>query len=585
MKKIFLSFYMLFSILFSSIIIAQEKEAPPLIHEKKVYTDEVSNEIYWPLDIGFYIWLSPSANESAPKFLLNQEVVNNATNQSEPLTEGIKLEMSGNQFVRWINSVTNGETRLKFFADGNPPEISDSLYGSPRYKSDTATYFGKGLQLKIKSYDQLSGVYKSYCSIDGKEFVEYQQPLSLNKQKAYNIRYYAVDNTGYANEPVPIDLIVDLDSPVTELSTENNFHENTLSKETKIVLAGKDNSSGIRQTFYKFDDTDTYSVFGKSIAIAKLKNGEHQIHYYSKDKVENEEAVKTYSFYLDKEPPEPEISIRGEQFENESGFYVSALSLINIKASDDKIGVNKIYYAINQSADFLVYENPFPLSLKSGDFSISFYAVDKLGNTSARQKKYYRMDLTPPVTGNKIDGPHYSQRSTVWITKDTRLALTAEDAASGLRETHYIIGDKQPVVYDNTPVSIETEGNYLFRYFSYDNVGNREGDNVLLLIADNSPPEIKEIFSVSPVDTLQKKGLEVLAYPQYTTLFLAATDMSSGLQGVWYTVNKEAEQEYFNSILCDKIGEYSIKVRAVDNLGHTTEKQIDFVIKKLEVNY
>lgn len=512
-------------------------------------------------------------------------VIDEESNETEILNEGIKLEMSGNQFVRWINGVTNKESRLKFYADGDPPVISDSLFGAPRYTSNQMLFYGKGLKCKIKAKDKLSGVDKTYYSIDGTSFREYIAPLDINNEKTYNMRYYSVDNTGYANVPRNIDLIVDLTSPSSEYRTLENFIDNVLSSKTKIKLSAEDKISGVENIYYKFGDSTDFSIYKSNLPVSHLKNGEHVISYYSTDHVGNLEDKKEFVFYLDKEAPKPEVIVKGQYHEEGSKFYISAHSLIHLSATDDKIGVEQIYYAINNASDYLTYENPFPLSLKSGQFYISFYAKDKLGNTSTSEKKYYQMDLTPPETKNKVDGPSYAQRSTVWITQETKISLTAKDSESGLKKTDYIIGEDQPKKYEGSPIQITSEGNFLFRYFSYDNVGNREGDNVLLLIADNSPPDIKEIFSVSPVDTITKNEETIFAYPQYTTLFLAATDMSSGLKGVWYTLNNNAEQEYYNSILCDKTGEYNITVLAKDNLDHISKKNIRFIIKKLDVSY
>ncbi|MDC0584682.1 hypothetical protein OAO55_03020 [Bacteroidales bacterium] len=578
--KYFVSGFVIGGIMLTCSLMGQ---TPPLKHEKKIYKDSESQKLYWPLDMPFYIWLSASPEESAPAFLLDQMVIDDVSGKTKPVTEGIKLELSGNQFVRWVNSVSLKDTKMKFYSDGDAPVTNDSLFDAPRHSKSGTVYFGHDLKCKLKPKDKLSGVANTYYSIDGKAFEAYKTPLSFNTEKPVNLRYYAVDNTGYAEDPKSIDFIVDKSSPVTHYETEINFMEEVLSGKTKIKLPSEDELSGVHQVFYKYDDNE-YKKYSSPLLAMYLDNGEHTIKYYAVDKVENKEKEQSFTFYVDKEAPKPDISIRGEQHIEGEKWYISSHSLMQLSATDDKIGVDNIFYKINNSKDFRKYENPFPLSMKSGQFSISYYVKDKLGNTSQLKKRYLQMDLTPPKTENKIEGPHYAQRSTVWINKETKIKLLANDGQSGLKKINYVIGNDQAKDYNDKPIQISEEGNYLFRYFGFDNVNNREGDNVLLLISDNTPPDIKEIFSVSPLDTISA-GTEdqSYAFPQYTTLFLAATDMSSGLKEVRYSINGGEEKEYFSSILCDKIGNYDIDIQAVDNLGHSSSKSLKFTIKKLEI--
>lgn len=589
MKDLFLvcSVVLIGMFLFVQPVISQnQQEAQPIDHQKKVYKDVESNKLYWPVDLPFYVRLAVSPDESAPSFLLDEKVVETSSNKTEIVEEGIRLEISGNQFIRWINSVTSQETRLKFFADGNPPEIADSLFGAPVFEGNSDLFYGKNLMLKLKANDVLSGVNDIYYSIDGKPFQQYSDIINLDTEKSFNIRYYALDNVGYFNNPNRLVFTVDHTSPTTQKTIETNYIDNILSKSTTILLSSEDNLSGVNNIQYAFDEND-YTAYRKPIALQNLSNGEHKITFFSTDEVENTEKETVYDFYLDKQPPDPVLSIEGKKHVTENRFYVSVHSRVKLAAEDDKAGVDKILYKINDARDYIEYENQFPLSLKAGEFSITYYALDKLNNACKPRMEDFFMDIVPPQTKHVISGPHSAQRSTVWINRDTRIKLASEDDASGLDYITYVLGENTPDTFNiNNPVRISNDGNFLFRYWGTDLVGNREGDNVLLLIADNTPPDIKEIFSVSPNDTIQSADGQMLSvYPIYTTLFLAATDMSSGLKGVWYSLNGGAEQEYFNSILCDEPGDYKIVIRAEDNLGHTATKEISFHVKKLSPEY
>lgn len=555
-----------------------QKLTPPPVHEHKVYEDVENNKIFWPMDMPVWVSLSPGSDKNSPRFLLDNVYENG---KSKPLGEGIKLELSGNQFIRWVNNVTMGETKLRFFADGDAPIISHKFVGAPIYKSKTTVFYGKGLQCEISAKDPLSGVHDVFSSTDGQAFVSYKTPLILDQEKSYNIRYYAVDKTGYANKPAQREFIVDLSAPVTKHTTETNFIENTLSSQTTIALTSIDKLAGVKQIYYKFDNNE-YRLYTGKLRTTGLTNGEHTLSYYAVDKVENKEEAVVYNFYYDKQPPKPVLTVTGDKHITNDNFYVATTSLINFSSTDDKIGTKQIYYLINSDRRYFHYQNAFPLSLKNGPFSVSFYAEDKLGNASVKKKRRFMMDLIAPTTTYKVIGARYAQRSTVWINKDTKIQLSATDNASGVKQIDYIVGGNPVQPYEKKEIQIAAEGNYMFRYYSKDNVGNREGDNVLLLIVDNQAPTIEQIFSVSPVGKKSLGGKELNVYPQYSTLFLAATDMSSGLKGVWYSVNGGATKRYANSIQCNKVGKYVIKIHAEDNLGQRAETEVVFFVKKLD---
>ncbi len=578
MKTQHIYFLSILLLLFSAQKAISQNVSPAnqLEHTKAVYENIEEEELYWPSDLPVFIRLSPSAEDGSPSYLLDNVDINKNGNY-EKNKEGIKIEMSGNQYVRWINAISLDETKFRFFADGEPPVISHKFNNAPKYTTNGKTYFGQKLNCTFSAKDEYSGVKNMLISIDGKPYNVNSAPIDFTTEKDFFVQYYAVDMVGYFNKPKTVKFIVDLSAPETINSVENNFIDNILSSATKIVLTSKDNSSGVKKIYYKFDNSSSFSIYVGKINIQSLSNGNHTISYYAVDNVNNKEELKKFDFYYDKESPKPTITIKGAIHKEGITEYVSAQSLITFSATDDKSEVKNIKYSINNSNKFTSYENPFPLSLKTGPFSVTYYSEDKLGNKSTNKRKKYQMDLVPPATKYKMSGDFYAQNTTIWINKDTKINLKATDAHSGIKEIVYVVGNEQQTTYTND-FQVTKEGNFLCRYWAIDNVNNREGDNILLFITDNAAPEIKEIFSVSPLET-GDEGVNV--YAQYTNLFLAATDMSSGLKNVTYSINKSPFKEYKTAIIMDKVGTYTIKIKATDNLKQQSEKEIQFKIRKL----
>lgn len=554
--------------------------APQPKHEIKVFEDKENNHIYWPIDMPVFIRLSNSPQDNAPSFLL--EALDNQGKDQKRENEGIRLEMQGNQFVRWINAISREEIQYRFFCDAEPPKVSHTYKVANRHTRSDKLFFGKELNLELQATDDFSGVEVIFYSLDGSAFIPYTQPISLNTEKNNNIRYYAVDRVGYASELVTLVFQTDHTPPVSKHTTENNFIDEILSDATTIKLEAVDELSGVKRIFYSFNNTENFSTYRSPLSISALQHGTNTLYYYAEDHVGNKEEIRSFGFYLDKEPPLVSVSIRGENHTGASNTYIASHSLLELSAIDDKAGLRDIFYSINNNRNFVKYENPFPVSLQSGPFSIFYYSFDNLGNRSTTERKNFQMDLTPPQTAHKISGAAYTQRSTIWINSDSKIELSASDAASGLKNIHYVIGDGPENQYNGNPISIDTEGNYLLRYFSYDNVNNREGDNVFLLIVDNSPPNIQEIFSVSPSGQRNDEdGSEKNVYPQFTTLFIAATDMSSGLKDITYSLNNGRWENYQSQILCRDEGRYHIRIKATDNLGHLAESEVIFFVEAL----
>ncbi len=231
----------------------------------------------------------------------------------------------------------------------------------------------------------------------------------------------------------------------------------------------------------------------------------------------------------------------------------------------------------------VTYESPFPVNIAAGYFTVSCFATDKLDNTSQKLNKMFLMDPVSPKTDYKITGPNYQQHSAIWITKETAIEFFTIDKGAGLKNINYQIGNDKIEKYEH-PVNIQNEGRYVVKYWGVDNVNNIENSSAILLIIDNTKPDIKHLFSVAPLDSLIKDGKVINSYPQYASLFLAATDQAAGVKSVSYSVNGGPQLQYHNVILCAKIGDYTVKIRAEDNVGHYSEEIVSFSIKAVEVS-
>jgi hypothetical protein len=559
-----------------------EKPAPPLQHEKKVHVDEKRESIYWPMSMPFWVRLTNSPAENAPSFLLQKVHLNSQQDSKKYAQQGITLEIQGRQFIRWYNKITAETTFLKFYADGTPPTTKITPVHSPSSGTGERIFYGKGLKLSVSAEDEISGVEAVYISFNGAPFEPYGDTISLDQEKTYHIRAYAVDHVGYAGTPVSIGFPVDLTAPGTSHEVQGDFSGSVLAGGSTIRLTAADMLSGLKNTYYGFDSQPEPSLYkGKDIPLDGLKDGEHQLYYYSLDRVLNRENRRVYTFYLDRTPPRAEGRFQGVHHQAGEKHFVSPRTKIVLSAEDNKIGEEKIEYSFGGDK-YKTYTGPFPLDLEPGEHMIRCRAMDKFGNMNTPAAMSFQVDGTPPITTREIKGAHFTQRNDTWITKDTVVHLAAGDDASGLSGIYYQLGEDVEPGYRryDAPISISAEGRYLFKFHSMDNVGNRETDQTGILVVDNTPPQLVTTFSlVSKRGVTLDDGVTLAVYPRYTSLFLGAADNSSGIASILYRINKATEEVYTRAIRFQDEGTFSIKIRIEDNVGNVTNETIRFVIQ------
>lgn len=563
----------------------QTTPAGPKIHEKKVYLDPNGGFIYWPMDMRFWIRLAPSPDQDAPSYLLQSIRVGKDTPQSKKLEKGIKLEINGQQFIRWYNALTDKTSFLKFYSDGEPPVTSITLTGAPTHvHKKKGVFYGKGLIWSISAEDKVSGVQAIYYSIDGSEFQAYSQPLNLDKEKPYWLRFYAVDNVGYAPHPAQQRFTVDFTPPLSSRHVASRFIGDVFSTDTSVHLTAEDQGAGVKEIYYSIDNSAKPQIYGSSkIKVDHLPDGEHKITYYSDDNVLNREAPNVYSFYLDRTPPVSRSQFSGDHHHDGKTDFISQRTLVELSSTDNKIGVETIHFAFDSDKDdaYKLYEGSFLVPLPPGKHIVYFRAIDRLQNLETSVPLPIYMDHAAPQTHNTISGIKFEQRDITWMTSSTVISLASKDDAAGVKEIQYQLGEGTPYKVYAEPITIPKEGNYLFKYYASDNVNNKEDEHPYLFIVDNTPPRVMKTFSVPAARTVKdEEGNDIDVYPRFTSLFLGAVDNSAGIAYIRYTINKEKEQEYRIALVFKEPGDYTMKLRVRDNVENSTSEAFRFRIEK-----
>lgn len=561
---------------------AQQKPAV-----KEQYYIGEDGKLYWHGKNPVYLFISESP-DGKNLHRLKSEVHKDYTNPMYLDTEGVNFIRSN-----WAADSTLKQIQPKFellfevYRDSEAPKTDVRFEESPKYKnSEGKQYYGKGLKFKSTATDNLSGVQKTFYSVDNNNFLAFTKDQDLNQDKEYDIKIYSADNTGNV-EPIQMyQFRVDLTSPVSEYTVHNDRSGMVFSPRTYIKLQSADATSGLNRISYKIDG-GAEKVFANQIDLSTLTDGPHTINYYGYDNVKNKEEDKVIEFYLDRTVPEVEATIVGDQYQNRGRVFVSTRTKVKLTAEDNKAGVKTIKYSID-GADAETYYEPFILDKSGGNHVITYYAIDKVNNRfdgkleeSNLSRSSLDIDMEAPEIKYEFTGSQYHSRDTAFVTSNSEIALAAIDGESGVKDLGYKINGGTGQTYDG-PIKLEEEGFYTIDFYGTDQVNNRNTKSFFFVV-DNTGPRIEHILSMEPVGKIildEKDGKPISVYSKGVKLFLGATDKTVDTDKVFYTLNGEEELEYTRPVKINTRGLVTYKVKAIDKLGNTTEsEEVEIFVK------
>jgi hypothetical protein len=574
MKKSYFFFVLLFFCL--PAIHAQSQ----IDHVKRTYIDP-NGKIFINKALPVFLWLTTSPNEKSDAILLKSEGQPKYTNPMYFDVEGknnIKHEYAVDQNTK--QTVTPPLiVDFDVYVDGSAPSTTLTFSPAPKYISGGTTFYGRGLILNLKSNDEISGVENIFYSVDETPYQKYSSALPMDVEKTYTFKYYGADNVGNAENSSGNSFTVDLTPPKTSHGLTGPVLGNIVSPKTNLSLSFSDNLSGIASTRYDIDNRSS-KVYSTPVSLAELSDGEHSLTYFSADNVKNEELPISYKFYMDKTAPIVKYEIVGDQFAG-TKKYISSRTQLSLSATDNKAGVDKIFYSVDSGSQG-TYESEFPVPSSDGDHSISYWGIDKVTNLAGKETLIVSMDNSNPKTSITYGSPQFLTRDTLFVNKNTPVILTSVDEGAGILKTEYSINSGTINKYSSS-FKIADEGSKAIGYYSTDKVNNQEIAKTSRCFVDNTPPVIYFTFSIGAIDV--KDGLNV--YPYYSKLYLAATDEQVGTDNITFSVNGSPMKEYASPFALDssekkdpakKNQKQTIRVISKDKLGNQSEQSVEYYL-------
>jgi large repetitive protein len=445
--------------------------------------------------------------------------------------------VNGSEFAEGTTFTVSGEGihQVAYYSVDNAENVEEVITETVKIDSEAPVttsniedgWVSGGFKVTLEAVDQLSGVNKTYYSIDGLEFTE-GTSVNLPEDGIYEVSYYSTDVAGNKEAIKTEEVKVDNQAPVTSSNIEEKWYQGKVN----VEFTATDNLSGVAATYYSINGVD----FTEGTSLTIEEKGSYKVSYYSVDNAGNIEEVKTETVKMDSEAPVTTSNI-------EDKWYQDGLK-VTLTATDDFSGIDKTFYSV----DGLDFKEGTEFELEAdGVYKVSYYSIDKAGNVEEKRTEKVSLDTQAPVTASNIEDK--------WYQDKVEVKLTATDNLSGVAATYYSINDSAFTKGDS--LTIEEKGSYEISYYSVDNAGNIEEVKTQTVNMDSEAP----VTASNIEDKWYQDGLKVE---------LNATDDFSGVAQTFYSVDGSDFAEGTEVVLAED-GVYEVSYYSVDRAGNVEE--------------
>ncbi|WCN37447.1 OmpL47-type beta-barrel domain-containing protein [Aneurinibacillus uraniidurans] len=403
--------------------------------------------------------------------------------------------------------------------------------------SDT---FTQSSSIKLSATDALSGVAKTFYSINGSDYKE-GTSFTVSGDGTNKISYYSIDQAGNTEKPQTIEVKVDNTAPVTTSDAPTTWSKDDVT----VSLTATDTESGVAKTFYSINGSE----YKEGTSFTVSGDGTNKISYYSIDQAGNTEKPQTVEVKIDKMAP--------VTTSNAPTAWSKDDVTVSLTATDTESGVAKTFYSINGSE----YKEGTSFTVSGdGTNKISYYSIDQTGNTEKPQTIEVKIDKTAPVTTS--DAP------TTWSKDNVTVSLTATDTQSGISKTFYSINGSE--YKEGTSFTVDKEGITQISYYSVDQTGNIEKPQ-------NAEVKIDRTAPIVTMDVNKEIKLGTSLLLEYT-----AKDDQSGIASEKMVVTDPTGTSSTvmngSSITINKQGVYNVSVTVTNAAGLSTTIQRKFSV-------
>ena len=463
------------------------------------------------------------------------------------------------------------ESSCKFTVYDDPQKPNCSLYVSNMI-------LGNSQELKPYIYDNHSGLKFYEMTINGKpveltkaENNYYTYLFTPTETGEYEIVVNAEDNAGNKNSVTKvINCTADIGKPSVYVKLSNA--EVIVGNDIKVTVTASDNvkvtelhfyQDGVEKTLledntfiYTADDlnlNDSGYKYVEFKAIAKDNAGNESYPSVQKLKVINEDTQK----------PNASLSAT-KQIDLNSTAYVSVFASDNIAVADIKLYVNDKLVELDQYNRYQLDTTTFCT------YDLKLVVTDTSGNETIKTQTSEVKDISKPRVSIKKDKSKYvigdDALFTTTVTDNHKVeAVTAKFNGTAVE---LITTDSGEYTYTAKAL---TAGTHKFEVTAKDASGNEYTTYITFTVADTEKP----VVTIS-------SDREIYAVNEQPTITYVIQD-NVEIAKVEAFINDNAIEYINGSLVLPEIyepGKYTIKIKATDTAGNTTEASCSFEVMK-----
>ena len=416
--------------------------------------------------------------------------------------------------------------------------------------------------------------------------------LDFSAEGEHRVVINTVDKTGLTSQEAAVSFIIDTTNPTLSTSLNNiGFSEGEAVRYLK-----SEGDVGISVSDTNIDEDDlTMTVQttppnqGTSTSSSKIAQGsqhfsqdaDYVVKFVAIDRAGNTSEERTVSFRVDKTPPELRFSGAVENGTSRSNVNMSYI--VNEAFYSDMVGCTlKVYKKVDGSGESLLRTVDIKptgpnytmneLFEDDGEYRFEMTAEDKCGNQANANYTFILDGKAPIITLNGV--MNYDKTDddvTMGITVDEVFFSSNKVVLSGTRQD--IDGVKHKIDFNAFNVNgskvsnfeqiFKEDGIYDITVTSTDRAGNSTTKQVHFTI-DRTAPVINEI------DKYADKNLSSFKWDIDSNKLvrdLTVCNIAIYMDGVEYDGTSDLSE-----------GAHVLRVTATDELGHTTEKEVSFIL-------
>lgn len=285
----------------------------------------------------------------------------------------------------------------------------------------------------------------------------------------------------------------------------------------------------------------------------------HTLRYYAVDRVGNVSPVSDATFMVDHTAPTTEHRIQGTHLND----ILAPSARLPLSSQDAGAGVDLIRYQLDDGA-MRTYTGAFSLdALEDGSHTLSYYAVDQVENSEAKNTYSFYLDKLSPEVSITVQGDQY-QGNYLYVSPRTTYELKATDNKAGVKAIYYELSRKPGRQTYSAPFKLPPErGLHRIDYYATDKVENTSTARGKAVYYDDKAPATRISYGQP-----QFFGKDTLYINQTTEVTLSRDDAHSGVAQTSYTLNGENRKVYTAPFTISPEGFYTISFRSTDRVNN-----------------